>query len=156
MQPSREPGPGAELAPLWNLASVLVPLAAMVGWLLLRAAAPASAVAEAPAQIAADGPIEVHIHGDGYLVDGVAGLPGVRADGTLHIPCRDGKCASADAYDTDRLTEVLTDVHGAAPDRQRLELIPSWETPYAVLIRTLEAARGEDQLFAWVEIRRPR
>jgi hypothetical protein len=153
-----------DVAPLLNLVSLLVPVVAMVGWLALRASALAPPPPPKPSTDPGDpAPValEVHIDSQGYLVIGAADVldpKRLRPDDGFRIPCRSGRCDSADDYDAPELTKVLTEIKAVSPHHQRLSLVPALQTPYVVIVRTLEAVQEDtahQKLFSWVEITRP-
>jgi len=153
-----------DLAPLLNLVSMLVPVLAMGGWLAFRGLALAPAAPpKPPPDLEEPVPksLEVHIDAQGYLLVGAEDVldpKRLRPDQTFRIPCHGGRCDSADDYDTPELTKVLAEIRAAAPHQQRLSLVPALQTPYVVIVRTLEAVQadaGNQKLFSWVEITRP-
>jgi hypothetical protein len=165
MSEDRERGTASiDLAPLLNLVSLMVPVVAMGGWLVLRASVLAPPPPPKPTpdlEDPAPSALEVHIDSQGYLVVGAGEVldpKRLRPDDSFRIPCHGGSCDSADDYDAPELTKVLAEIKAASPQAQRLCLVPALQTPYVVIVRTLEAAREDaahQKLFSWVEITRP-
>ena len=87
--------------------------------------------------------LSVAITDAGYTILGAAGVLGNPEGEGATVPCvRDG-CASADAYDTARLTEMLGQIKDEFPKEENVILVPESNVPYEVLIATMDASRED-------------
>lgn len=144
-----------DLVPIMNLVTILIPFLLMASSFVSLAAIdstlpaigqPPEATDEEPKPtlslsigITADG-FRV-IGGDERLKGGDKGEDG--KDKGLPIPCKKPGCPSPEAYDSDKLNELLADLKDAWPDEENVILVPESEIPYEVLILTMDAARND-------------
>lgn len=129
------------IVPVANLVVTLAPFLLMVGVVVLTRLGGRTESAE-PGLVATAEPVTVHITTEGYVVEGVGDVP----------------CGSVDCWDAAHLREILAAERQRDPILDTVVLLPEPEVPYAVVVRTMDAARRtprDEPLFPYVLLHRP-
>lgn len=147
--------------PMVNLVTLLVPVALMVGQAIglrvLRAADPGIA-GENPgdAVLAVVEPV-VEVSGRGFRIRGAEDVL-AGPEGRPSLPCADGACGRAGAYDYQGLRRLLGHVKSAYPWADEVTFEAADGMPTEVLSRAIEAVRADPagrELFPKVRLRSP-
>lgn len=124
------------LMPALNLASLLVPVA--ITLLGLAFAAPS---APAPAPSAAAHALEVRITPNGFEIHGADDVLAAHSLGTS-VACPAGPCEAPEDWDTDSLSSALHLIKRAWPEERAITVVPSAETPWALIERTTRSVQA--------------
>ncbi len=169
-----------DLVPIMNLVTILIPFLLMSAQFVTLAVIDSTLPAIGPPQEVQEEPDEpplmlsvavtdqgFTILGDNGVVTGESeeeGAEGEEAEGEPEptIPCAERPCTSAESYDFEELTRMLSLIKDEYPDDQNVILVPEGRIQYEVIVRTMDSTRedksqkGEDdssrELFPFVVI----
>lgn len=141
-----------DLVPIMNLVTILIPFLLMsaqfVSLAVIDSTLPAISQEVVPTDEEPEEKLNLSIlvTGNGFTITGAdAILPPDDEDNGPKVPCLDAGCRTPESYDYHGLTERLARVKDQHEDEENVILVPGGETPYEVLVHTMDAARDDQE-----------
>jgi hypothetical protein len=146
------------LVPIMNLVTILIPFLLMAAQFISLAVIDSTLPAIGPPQPADQQPDEdpplslsIAITDEGFRIkgNGIDEIIGATEEEGENppptIPCTVQGCPTPDAYNVTELTRMLVEIKGLAgnDEEENVILVPENETPYEVLVLTMDAARRD-------------
>ncbi len=130
------------LVPIMNLVTILIPFLLMASSFVTLAAIDSSLPAINPDVVKQPTEVDsldlaIAITNDGWRLSGT----GIAEDTVVR--CLKPGCPTADSYDRDALTRVLSGLKDSWPDEENVILVPERQIEYAVLVWTMDAVRDD-------------